>query len=102
MPNVEDKIDEDEGDEDEHEIEEAHDSQYVVGESIHAIYQDRSGVLWFGTDAGLNTYDGQTFTLYSYNPEDPDSLEHNPVALMYEDRLGNLWFIELSAGAIII
>ena len=63
----------------------------VAGENIRVIYQERSGVLWFGTDKGLNRYDGQSVRTYLHDPEDPDSLGHDQVNVIYADRAGNLW-----------
>ena len=57
-----------------------------------AFLQDRRGYLWIGTQDGLNRYDGQTFTIYKNDPEDPNSLSHNSVIAMLEDQSGLLWF----------
>ena len=32
--------------------------------SVYSIYQDSKGFIWFGTEDGLNKYDGQTITVY--------------------------------------
>jgi len=53
--------------------------------------QDRQGFLWVGTVRGLNRYDGATFTKYRHNPDDPRTLAHDQVTILYEDRDGNLW-----------
>lgn len=39
----------------------------VSSNSVRAILQDRYGFLWFGTDDGLNRYDGTTVKLYKLN-----------------------------------
>ena len=44
-----------------------------------AFLQDQRGYLWIGTQDGLNRYDGQTFTIYKNDPDDPDSLSHNSI-----------------------
>ena len=31
--------------------------------------QDSQGFMWFGTEDGLNKYDGYTFTVYKHDPE---------------------------------
>ena len=36
--------------------------------------KDSQGFMWFGTEEGLNKYDGYTFTVYKHDPEDPNSL----------------------------
>lgn len=37
--------------------------------SVRAIVQDKYGFLWFGSDDGLNRYDGVTIKLYKLNPQ---------------------------------
>ena len=36
--------------------------------------QDRQGFLWFGTQDGLNRYDGYNFTVFKTDPENPNSI----------------------------
>jgi two-component system sensor histidine kinase ChiS len=59
--------------------------------TVYAILQDSKGFMWFGTQDGLNRYDGYQFTIYRHNPSDPNSLSHNEVYVIYEDRHHNLW-----------
>jgi signal transduction histidine kinase/ligand-binding sensor domain-containing protein len=59
--------------------------------SIYCILQDSRGFLWFGTEDGLNKYDGYTFSVYRHIPDDPTSLSHNIVRAMAEDQDGVLW-----------
>lgn len=67
-------------------------SNYALsGSSLNCIMQDSRGFLWFGTDDGLNRYDGYTFTVYRRDPANPRSLSFNEVTAMDEDRFGILW-----------
>jgi len=66
--------------------------------TIHCIFQDKKGFLWFGTNGGLNKYDGYGFKTYRYKPEDPDSLSENVVRTIIEDRAGNLWIGTFGGG----
>ena len=59
--------------------------------SVVAIFQDRSGYMWFGTRYGLNRYDGRNFDVYVSDPEDSGSISDNIVNCIAEDRLGNIW-----------
>jgi signal transduction histidine kinase/ligand-binding sensor domain-containing protein len=59
--------------------------------SVYCILQDSRGFLWFGTEDGLNKYDGYTFTVYRHVPDDPTSLSQNIIRAMAEDRDGMLW-----------
>jgi len=59
--------------------------------TVNCILQDSKGFMWFGTDDGLNKYDGYSFTVYRHNPDDPHSLSHNRVWSLFEDASGVLW-----------
>lgn len=58
---------------------------------VYSILQDSRGFMWFGTQDGLNKYDGYQFTVYRYNPNDPTSLSDNEIFVVHEDRNGTLW-----------
>ena len=59
--------------------------------TINTIWQDSQGYMWFGTEDGLNKYDGTQFTVYEHDPEDPLTLSDNFISAIFEDRNGNLW-----------
>ena len=58
---------------------------------VFTIMQDRQGFMWFGTEDGLNKYDGYQFTVYKHDPDDPLTLSDSFVSKIYEDRSGELW-----------
>lgn len=66
--------------------------QGLSQQSVLTILQDRRGFMWFGTQAGLNRYDGYRVTVYRTDPDNPDSLPDNYVVASYEDEQGRLWF----------
>lgn len=55
------------------------------------IFQDSQGLMWFGTQDGLNKYDGYTFTVYKYDERDSYSLSDNWISSIYEDSSGTIW-----------
>lgn len=59
--------------------------------TVRCIARDKKGFMWFGTDDGLNKYDGYTFEIFRPVPGDPDSLSHNRISVIYEDLQGDLW-----------
>src|SRR4030042_1319519 len=59
--------------------------------SVVAILQDRKGFLWFGTDNGLNRYDGYDFRIFRNDPSDPDSIGDSKIVTLLEDSRGRLW-----------
>ncbi len=60
--------------------------------TVYSILQDSKGFMWFGTQDGLNKYDGYQFTVYRHDSQDANSLSHNEVFAIYEDSQGTLWF----------
>jgi len=66
--------------------------------TVAAIIQDRFGFMWFGTDDGLNRYDGYQFTIFRHDPDDPASLSQGGIQEIYEDRAGALWVRTTSGG----
>ena len=58
---------------------------------VNAILQDRDGFLWFGTEDGLDRYDGYEFRTFQNDRKDPESLSHNWVLSLLEDAEGDLW-----------
>jgi signal transduction histidine kinase/ligand-binding sensor domain-containing protein/DNA-binding response OmpR family regulator len=53
--------------------------------------QDRAGYLWFGTYDGVDRYDGNGFTSYKHDPENPNSINSGSVQALCEDEKGNIW-----------
>ncbi len=66
--------------------------------SVYCVLQDQKGFLWFGTQDGLNKYDGYQFTVYRHNKYDSSSLSDNCINAIYEDVDGYLWIGTLSGG----
>ncbi len=67
--------------------------------TVYAILQDSQGFMWFGTQDGLNKYDGYKFTHYRHIPNDINSLSGNFITFIYEDTNKNLW-IGINDGGI--
>ena len=63
----------------------------LLSNSVNVIIKDRYGLMWLGTDDGLNKFDGTNFTVYRYLPGDTTSLRTNEVLALHEDASGNLW-----------
>lgn len=73
---------------------ELNDARSLSTNLVNTVYEDRSGVLWFGTDAGsLNRLDhyGEKFLTYAPEPNNPNSLSNSTVRAIHEDRFGMLW-----------
>ena len=59
--------------------------------NVLAVFQDHYGFMWFGTNDGLNRYDGKNITVYKNDPLDTNSISSNIVLSLYEGKDGNLW-----------
>ncbi len=59
--------------------------------SVSKIIQDRQGLLWFGTQSGLNRFDGYSIERYEHDPFDKNSLSHNLIQTMYYEDDDVLW-----------
>ena len=60
--------------------------------NVTVIFKDKFGLMWFGTEDGLNKFDGTNFTIYKHQTNDSSSIQANDVRAIHEDRSGNLWF----------
>ncbi|HPT43729.1 MAG TPA: two-component regulator propeller domain-containing protein [Paludibacteraceae bacterium] len=58
---------------------------------IESIFRDSRGFMWFGTNFGLNRYDGYQVKVYKSDKNDSSSLITNSIAEIQEDYKGNLW-----------
>ena len=59
--------------------------------AVYAMAQDRWGFMWFGTQDGLNRYDGYRFTVFQHDAQDAHSISANWVATLHTDQDDALW-----------
>jgi ligand-binding sensor domain-containing protein len=69
--------------------------QGLSQDTVTCILQDHRRFLWFGTEEGLNRYDGYTFQVFKHQAKDPRSLPSNFIMSLFEDREHRLWIATL-------
>lgn len=76
--------------------------------SVSSIVQDRNGFLWFGTQGGLNRYDGRSVEVFRHDPFDENTLPHDLIqTIYYQEEEEVLWIgtynglssFDISAGS---
>jgi diguanylate cyclase (GGDEF)-like protein len=66
--------------------------------NVFTILQDARGLMWFGTESGLNRYDGYDFEVFKRQRGNPDSLVSDYIYDMAEDADGSLWLASNGGG----
>ena len=59
--------------------------------TVNCMIEDRYGFLWFGTQDGLNRFDGYHFKIFRHDSKDLNSISDDNVWSMFEDNSGNIW-----------
>ena len=65
---------------------------------VSCTFQDHQGYMWFGTQDGLNRFDGFEFKTFYYEPADSTSLSNNFIWKIFEDSQKNLWIGTFGGG----
>ena len=58
---------------------------------VRALYQDRQGFIWIGSESGLIRYDAYELVSYQYDINDPSSISFDMIWDITENNLGELW-----------
>ena len=80
-------------------------SQSLSNNLIPALYPDKNGGLWIGTNNGGLDFlekDMKTFIHYKNNESDPNSLNNNSIYSIYQDKTGDIWIGTYSGGVNVI
>jgi len=72
-------------------------SDGLMHNSIHIVFQDSRGYMWLGTMNGLYKYNGYKYKIYNNELGNKTSLIGNRITSIYEDKRGVVW-IGTSAG----
>lgn len=66
--------------------------------TVECIFRDSRGFMWFGTEEGLNKFDGYKFTVYKNNHRDTTSINSEAVFSIHEDSQGIIWIGTIDGG----
>lgn len=63
----------------------------LANNKVNDITQDKKGYMWFGTNEGLNRFDGYEIKNYQHDQFDNTSISSNVVYTLYSDSRDSLW-----------
>jgi signal transduction histidine kinase/ligand-binding sensor domain-containing protein len=66
--------------------------------TINDVFEDSNGLMWFGTNDGLNRYDGKQILVYRRNHVVPNSLPNNNILSINQDKDDRLWVGTMGNG----
>lgn len=59
--------------------------------SVFAMLKDSRGIMWFGTQDGLNRWNGESFMVFRPSRKKPNSIDGIEIKKIIEDENGDLW-----------
>ncbi len=65
---------------------------------VNCIIQDKRGFIWFGTDDGLNRYDGNNFLIFRNTPGSAEGVSGNIINDIWEDEAEIIWIATGDGG----
>ena len=63
----------------------------LSSQSVTSIANDRRELMWIGTSAGLNIYDGKSYIQFGYDVKDTAALPDDYINVLHLDRKGRMW-----------
>ncbi len=67
-------------------------------QTVNAIAQDRRGFLWFGTEDGLNRFDGYSFSVFRSTTDKSSGLRNNIITRLLCTKDGRIWSGTIDGG----
>ena len=66
--------------------------------TVNCILQDNLGYYWFGTNDGLNKWNGYQIKVYYHQEDDPQSVGQGRINDLFKDRKGGIWIATYQGG----
>ena len=63
----------------------------LSSQSVTSIANDSQELMWIGTSAGLNVYDGKSYIQFGYDVKDTTALPDDYINVLHLDRKGRMW-----------
>ena len=63
----------------------------LSSQSVTSIANDSRELMWIGTSAGLNVYDGKSYIQFGYDVKDTIALPDDYINVLHLDRKGRMW-----------
>ena len=68
------------------------DEDYMLSSvNVTSLAQDRKGLVWIGTSAGINVYDGQDYIQFFHDSRDTTALPDDYINALHCDPSGRMW-----------
>lgn len=66
-------------------------TQGLSNNQVNSIFKDHRGFMWFGTNSGLNRYDGYAFKTYKHSDQDSTTIMDDQVFSIFEGPERKIW-----------
>jgi signal transduction histidine kinase/ligand-binding sensor domain-containing protein len=66
-------------------------AQGLSHNDVTSIVQDSLGFMWYGTQSGLNKFDGYGFVTYKHDPKNKNSLVSDDISCLSVEKSGIIW-----------
>lgn len=75
-------------------------SDGLSNNTVRSIIKDDKGILWIGTENGLNRYDAYTFKQFNNKNNKSSTISDSFIRVLFKDRSGNIWIGTDNGGLI--
>lgn len=75
-------------------------SSGLSNQAVSSVVEDKHGFIWFGTQGGLNRYDGANFRIYRHEPFKDNTLAHNLIQTMAYDSDADVFWLGTYRGLV--
>src|SRR4051812_15705110 len=58
---------------------------------VNCVLKDKQGLVWVGTEDGLNLLDGSAIKVFKHKDGDSTTISNNYINAIKEDKEGNIW-----------